>query len=111
MGCTQKHATQTHSILPLARRQTRPNASGAGSSALERDAPLNGAAAAKSNGAGAHMRAPDGREALAFLRAHSPEGDAALLPGLCQFCERWLEQVQPCSRAWNQGLDGADASC
>ena len=90
------------------RRQTRPASSAGKGSALEEcSASLNGAAVAHSNGAAVHsnngaggrMRAPDGREALAFLRAHSPEGDAQLLPGLCQFCERWMEQVPCLARA------------
>ena len=40
-----------------------------------------------------NIQKPDGKEALAFIRAHSPDGDEDLLPGLCEFAERWLVQV------------------
>ncbi|KAK9818230.1 hypothetical protein WJX72_009142 [[Myrmecia] bisecta] len=36
---------------------------------------------------------PAHAEALSFIRANSPEGDADLLPGLCIFTERWLARV------------------
>ncbi|KAK9906858.1 hypothetical protein WJX75_009282 [Coccomyxa subellipsoidea] len=38
------------------------------------------------------IKQPDGKEALAFIRAHSPDPEDLLL-GLCQFTERWLTQV------------------
>ena len=41
------------------------------------------------------IKQPDGKEALAFIRAHSPD-DQDLLLGLCQFTERWLAQVCCC---------------
>ncbi len=56
-------------------------------------------ASGSSNGAApllGQLRKPDGKEALAFLRAHSPEGDQDLLPGLLHFTERWLQQVMSC---------------
>lgn len=40
------------------------------------------------------IRKPDAKEALAYVRAHSPDEDA-LLEGLLKFTERWLEQVCP----------------
>lgn len=66
---------------------------------------MSSSAADSSNGAGlngaapllGHIRQPDGKEALAFIRAHSPDGDQDLLPGLSQFTERWLVQV--CQRS------------
>ena len=40
------------------------------------------------------IRKPDAKEALAYVRAHSPD-EATLLEGLLKFTERWLEQVDP----------------
>ena len=40
------------------------------------------------------IRKPDAKEALAYVRAHSPDEDT-LLEGLLKFTERWLEQVGP----------------
>ncbi len=51
--------------------------------------------ASAQNGAGplmGNIRKPDAREALAYVRAHSPD-EAQLLVGLSKFVERWLEQV------------------
>ncbi|CAL8462399.1 g1932 [Coccomyxa elongata] len=56
----------------------------------------DGTSGAAQNGAApflGNIQKPDGKEALAFIRAHSPDGDEDLLPGLCQFTERWLIQV------------------
>lgn len=53
--------------------------------------------ASAQNGAGPLMgaiRKPDAKEALAYVRAHSP-GEDDLLEGLSKFTERWLEQVRP----------------
>lgn len=36
---------------------------------------------------------PSRNETLTFVREHSPQGDADLLPGLCLFAERWLSKV------------------
>ena len=71
-------------------------AAGGGGGGGERGASQNGAGptAAAGGAAAGGIRAPDAREALAFVRAHSPEGDADLLPGLLSFCERWLEQAR-----------------
>ena len=38
------------------------------------------------------IRKPDAKEALAYVRAHSPD-ENELLEGLLKFTERWLEQV------------------
>ena len=39
------------------------------------------------------IRKPDAKEALAYVRAHSPN-EETLLEGLLKFTERWLEQVK-----------------
>ena len=36
---------------------------------------------------------PANGDLLSFIRAHSPDGDYDLLPGLCTFTERWLTAV------------------
>ncbi|CAD7702251.1 unnamed protein product [Ostreobium quekettii] len=36
---------------------------------------------------------PSRNETLTFVRQHSPQGDADLLPGLCLFAERWLDKA------------------
>ncbi|EIE24067.1 hypothetical protein COCSUDRAFT_65723 [Coccomyxa subellipsoidea C-169] len=65
--------------------------------------PSNGAALNGSAPFLGQIKQPDGKEALAFIRAHSPDGDQDLLLGLCQFTERWLTQV-----AFPQFRDTAD---
>ncbi len=54
-----------------------------------------------------NIQKPDGKEALAFIRAHSFDGDEDLLPGLCQFTERWLVQVWHTAQPQPSNLQGS----
>jgi hypothetical protein len=89
-----KESIQATKLAVWVSRRYLRQAGAAGSLAAEEGAAAGGTAG--SNGAApflGQLRKPDGREALAFIRAHSPEADADLLPGLLHFTERWLQQV------------------
>ena len=70
----------------LCRYARQPDASSSAAEASN-GATMNGAAPFLGQ-----IKQPDGKEALAFIRAHSPDPEDLLL-GLCQFTERWLTQV------------------
>ncbi|CAL5227691.1 g10699 [Coccomyxa viridis] len=81
-------AEQRGEVRP-ASQAARPEPAPSGSATLADEI------ASAQNGAGPLMgkiRKPDAKEALAYVRAHSPD-EETLLEGLLKFTERWLEQV------------------